>query len=141
MGPISKRQWVGCCALGCIAGALACQDILGIQPLTENPRTVTASAGSGAGGGAAGATASSGGSAGSGTGLGLGGSPVAVAPDAGAPDAGAADGVVTGRVIDFLRRPVPDQPVTIGDTTVVTNGQGVFSIAGVTAPYTASVMV
>lgn len=150
----SKRQWVGCCALGCIAGALACQDILGIQPLTENPRSVTADAGSGGSGGAGGETASNGGgsagtsgavpggggSAGSGTGLGLGGSPVAVSPDAGAPDAGAG-GVVTGRVIDFLRRPVPDQPVTIGDTTVVTNAQGRFTIAGVEAPYTASLMV
>jgi hypothetical protein len=62
--------------------------------------------------------------------------------DAGAPDAGSNGPiVVAGRVIDFLRRPVPDVPVTIGGATAVTDAQGEFRIEGVSAPYTASLMI
>jgi hypothetical protein len=48
---------------------------------------------------------------------------------------------VTGRVVDFSQRPLPGVPVTIDGTTVATNAQGLFSIAGVEAPYTASLTI
>lgn len=48
---------------------------------------------------------------------------------------------VTGRVVDFSLRPLPSVPVTIGSTTVATNAQGLFSITGVQAPYTASLTI
>ncbi len=58
--------------------------------------------------------------------------PVAMAPELGAPL------TVSGRVVDFFRRPLPNIPVTIAGTTVATDAQGQFSFTEVTAPYTAS---
>jgi hypothetical protein len=68
--------------------------------------------------------------------------PPAVA-DAGPPDEAAPPVIVnvTGRVVDFSQRPLPNVPVTIDGTTVATNAQGQFSIAGVEAPYTASLTI
>jgi hypothetical protein len=61
--------------------------------------------------------------------------------DAGEPPVDPAVLVVSGQVVDFYRRPVPDVPVTIGQTTVATDARGQFSIADVQAPYTASLLV
>lgn len=136
--------------------ALACGSVLGIENLkTEaRPDGLGGAAGSGAGTGAAGdagAGGSSGGSAGSGTAgngtagdggsSGSGGGAGAMAAGNDGADAGIAGIVVSGHVIDFLRRPVPDVPVTIGGTTVATNALGEFTIDGVVPPYTASLMI
>lgn len=94
------------------------------------------------------------GAAGNGGG-GSGGSASAVVVAAGGSEAGSAatldqttDGgivsgpaAVRGRVIDFFRRPVPDVPVTIGPTTVLTDAEGAFSIEDVEGPYTASLVL
>jgi hypothetical protein len=48
---------------------------------------------------------------------------------------------VTGHVIDFFRRPVPNVLVHIGDATTTTDGQGLFSIASVGAAYDAALLV
>jgi len=61
--------------------------------------------------------------------------------DAGAPAAPISGViVVSGQVVDFYRRPVPNVPVTIGQTTVASDARGQFSIADVAAPYTASLL-
>lgn len=138
--------------------AVACESVLGIEDLSEGQRPATAGGGGGSGGSGevAGAGASTLGASGAlinggggrvGTG-GNGGSVVPPGPlDPNEPDGSAPNGpdaggpfVVTGRVIDFFRRPVPNTNVTIGGTTVLTNAQGEFSISGVEAPYTASLM-
>jgi hypothetical protein len=146
-----RGTMAGAGLVGFLGLALACQSILGIEELKSEARPgsggtggSSGDAGSG-GGGAAGSGAGTGGTAGiagsggstAGTGGGAGGTMVA---DGGVPDAGS-ELVVSGRVIDFFRRPVPDVPVTIGGTTVATNGQGQFSIGGVTPPYNASLML
>ena len=51
------------------------------------------------------------------------------------------DTTVSGRVVDFWRRPLANVPVTIGTTTVPTNGQGEFSIPAVAPEYDASLVV
>ncbi len=48
---------------------------------------------------------------------------------------------VTGKVIDFWRRPIPNVPVTIGATAVVTDANGVFTVADVAATYDASLTI
>jgi hypothetical protein len=53
----------------------------------------------------------------------------------------AAPVTINGRVVDAALRPLANLPVTIDGTTVATNAAGQFSIAGVTAPYTASLTV
>jgi hypothetical protein len=127
--------------------AIACGTVLGIEDLKTEPRPeVGGAGGSGAGAGGAGGSGGSGTSGSGGDeGMSIGGSGGGPAemPGAGgsAPDAGAGEIVVSGRVIDFFRRAVPDVPVTIGGTTVATNAQGQFSIGGVTPPYDASLML
>jgi hypothetical protein len=49
--------------------------------------------------------------------------------------------LVSGRVIDLFRRPVPGVPVSIADQTEVTDADGRFSISGVEAPYVAKLML
>lgn len=61
--------------------------------------------------------------------------PMPVEPELGVPL------TVSGRVVDFFRRPLPNIPVTIGDVTVATDALGQFSIPEVTAPYSASLTV
>jgi hypothetical protein len=48
---------------------------------------------------------------------------------------------VSGRVIDFFRRPVPGVPVSIGDQTDDTDSDGHFTITGVEPPYDAKLML
>jgi hypothetical protein len=133
--------------------AVACQSILGIEELKSEVRPGSAGAGgssgssgdagSGGDGGSGGSGTSAGSGGGDGVAMGGSGGGPAVMPmggAGGAPDAGS-ELVVSGRVIDFFRRPVPDVPVTIGGTTVATNAQGQFSIGGVTPPYDASLML
>jgi hypothetical protein len=145
---MSRSRWVLC------AGGLAisCRGILGIEDVSEGIGPGMAGA-SGAGTGdpdqLAPAGSSPGGAGGSRSGgadtssTSLGGSagaavtPTLAPPDGGAPEA-AEPIVVTGHVIDFRRRPVPNMPVTIAGTTAQTNAEGEFSISGVEPPYTAS---
>jgi hypothetical protein len=151
---VVRHRWL-CAGIIC---ALACQNVLGIQDLSETPRPLggAGSAGSNVGGaqgrgpGNAGAAGTAGGNnlpgnagnAGSDTSAGLGGAPLELPLDAGATDAQSPGGnVVNGRVIDFFRRPVPNLAVTIGATTATTNAAGEFSITGAEPPYTASLMV
>ncbi|HWB81438.1 MAG TPA: hypothetical protein VG755_41030 [Nannocystaceae bacterium] len=47
---------------------------------------------------------------------------------------------VSGTVTGFIGRPLAGVDVTIGDTTVTTDDEGAFTIAGVTAPYDARVV-
>jgi hypothetical protein len=61
--------------------------------------------------------------------------PAAMVPELGVPL------TVSGRVVDFFRRPLPNIPVSIDGATVTTDAQGQFSVTGVTAPYTASLTV
>lgn len=154
-GMLTGAGRAGLSSLAACAGlALACQGILGIEELKSEARPGSAGtggsssggdAGSGGGGaaGSSGGTPNTAGSASGGSNAGTGGSAGApIDSDGGVPDAGSvSDGVVSGRVIDFFRRPVPDVPVTIGGTTVATNAQGQFSIGGVTPPYDASLML
>ncbi|HWO13984.1 MAG TPA: hypothetical protein VNN80_30985 [Polyangiaceae bacterium] len=134
----------------------ACQSVLGIQDLSEEPRPGAPGAGGTDGSGEPTAvdTPAPVGTGGTGE---TGASPAArdnpqpgpagtstpsPAPlsDAGAPDAVAPTPGITvaGRVIDFFRRPVPDTVVSIGASTAITDADGRFSIADVTPPYTAS---
>jgi hypothetical protein len=156
------RRWGKVHALGAlVAFALGCEGLLGIEELTEEPRPIADGSTPGGAGGAGGAAPSVAGSGGGGTGsLGSGaagaaggGSPVSadgaqppasgldagVSADASPPPAGGS--VVSGRVIDFFRRPVPDTAVTIGSATAVTGPDGEFSIDGVQPPYTASLII
>lgn len=153
-----------------IVGALvlSCQGALGIEDLSGDLRPSPPAAGAGGGSGGLGTAGAleQGGSSGSGgiasnlgsdeadaaaslgadldAGIGgdLGdpgaGDDPAVGSDAGPPDA---DLVINGRVIDFFRRPVPGVPVSIGDQTDISDADGRFTIAGVTAPYDASLML
>jgi hypothetical protein len=163
--PSRWRFWVAGAALG-----ISCQAALGIEDLDEQPRPIAAGAGSGGGtamdpvgdpegnaGAAADGAAGSGGSrpglAGASSG-GAGTEPVGDdgdlpdaatpdpndAPDAGPPvDPGTL--TVTGQVIDFFRRPVPNVPVDIAGQTTVTDAQGNFSIGGVEPPYDVALML
>jgi hypothetical protein len=142
------QRRIGATALAGLA--LACGSVLGIENLkTEaRPDGVGGAAGGGAGTGAvgdAGTGGSSVASAGSGTAgggsSGSGGGAGAMPAGNDSADAGIGDIVVSGHVIDFFRRPVPDVPVTIGGTTVATNALGEFTIEGVEPPYTASLMI
>jgi hypothetical protein len=155
--PVPRSRWLG--VFGSIGCAMSCQSILGIEDLTETSRSIASSSAGSAGtgneaagsGGSASGTASSGGTAGtfgnagSGGGLsgvGIGGAPLEPSLDAGLADAAPpASGSVSGRVIDFFRRPVPNQAVTIGGETVATDAQGRFTLEGVAGSYTASLMV
>jgi hypothetical protein len=146
-------------SLGGLCLVLACQGVLGIEDLQEGPRPSAAGGGSagsgdvsvagssGAGGSSAGAGTSSAGSSGVAGSVSAGaggdaGTPEPL-PDGGTPDGGGVgDGiVVAGRVVDFFRRAVPETVVTIGTATAVTDAQGAFSISGVEAPYTASLVI
>ena len=145
-------------ALGTLVLLAACQTLLGIEDLSTTPRQDGAEPVGSAGGSGSGSTlppvagptsdlpagldAPASGSAGAG---------VDSAPpaDAGAPLADASDGgggtsatlVVRGRVVDFYQRPVPDVPVSIGEQRVVSDADGRFSIAGVSAPYDVSLLL
>jgi hypothetical protein len=136
-------------AVGIGAVVIACQGLIGIEELQERPRPDPGVGGSGGGASGSGGDPGTGGSgvgtAGSNSSSGSGGSGGSEMPGAnggGAPDAGnGSEIVVSGRVIDFFQRPVPDVPVTIGGSTGVTNDAGEFTISGVQPPYTASLMV
>lgn len=147
------RSGAGLAGAAAVTLGLACQAVLGIEELKREARPGSGGAGGSGGDAMAAVSAGAGGSApglagGGGSGssgdmaAANAGSGASLSPDAGASDAGVRDdGVVVGRVIDFFRRPVPDVPVTIGDTTVATDAQGQFTIAGVEGPYSASLML
>jgi hypothetical protein len=149
---------------------VSCQAVLGIEDLDEQPRPITGGAGGDGGapsdpeGGAAGSAGATGDSAGSGGSTpGLGGAssggtgtepvgddgdlPDAATPDPGdgPPDGGPPDDpgtlTVSGRVVDFFRRPVPNVPVNIAGQTTATDAQGNFSIDDVEAPYDVALML
>lgn len=135
-------------AAGAIGG---CQSILGIEDLSESPRpgselgTLGGSSGDAGSGGAASSLADSN-AVGVGGALGNGGSAEGgmgglVLSDGGA-DAPAPGGAITvsGRIIDFFRRPVPEAPVTLGDQSVLTDDSGAFTFTNVTPPYDVSLI-
>jgi hypothetical protein len=149
---ISKRRARAAMAAAAAGLALACQAVLGIEELSELPRSLTPAAGSGGStsvvgsAGREGAPAGGAGGAastvnGGGTGESPGVLPIANSGDAGslAPDAGPSEPgtlTVAGRVIDFLRRPVAGIPISVGgQPPVVTGAQGEFSVAEVEPPY------
>lgn len=142
--------------------SLGCEGLLGIEDLTEESRPLaggstpgeaSGSGGTSGAGGSPTSNAGGGGSSGSGVAGAAGGASVSTdtsqppgsgsdagtAADASPPSAG--DIVVSGRVIDFSRRPVPGTAVTIGESTAITGADGAFSIEGVQAPYTASLVI
>lgn len=135
--------------LCCIGG---CQSILGIEELKQTARPGTGGAGGDAGVGSGGRAGALGGAAGGGDSGGGGGAgsgavgPGAVGPgaagpsDAGPSDAGARPITVSGRVIDFYRRPAPGLRVTIGAVEVLTDESGAFSVEGVEPPYDVSLI-
>ncbi len=135
-------------AVAIAAAVGGCQSILGIEDLSLGPRP---DAGAGTQGGSPGESGSGGmlGSLGGSMSQGGGGSGGSseggmgglLLTDAGA-DAPAPGGPITvsGRVIDFFRRPVPDAPVTLGAESVLTDDQGEFSFTGVTPPYDVSLI-
>lgn len=121
--------WLGCFGLGAGAVLLHCSGTDRTQLIPDEPRVV---AGAGGTGSAPDASIDA---------------PVSP-PDAGQSDAGTAPTVdagdagtalsISGRVVDFYLRALPDIPVTIGQTTVRTGNNGEFSIPGVRPPYDVS---
>jgi hypothetical protein len=150
-GPTGLGMLLGSALLGTALLGLGCRAAIGIEEVREDPRTGAVVGPAGTAGREG--DPEQGGAAGDGGG-GSGGSANAAVVAAGG-EAGSsatleqtADGgilsgpaAVRGRVIDFFRRPVPDVPVTIGPTTVLTDAEGVFSIADIEGPYTASLVL
>lgn len=151
-----SRVWAARCALLALGSAAACSVDDGTRGPSVNANPLQPAGGAGGSAGAAATLPDPVVPAPSGPGnaegppnvdrVAAGGTgPVPAAPvaDAGAvtEDAPAVIVNVTGRVVDFSQRPLPGVPVTIAGTTVATNPQGLFSIAGVQAPYTASLTI
>jgi hypothetical protein len=135
------------------AGQCSCQSILGIEDLSEDPRPLgradapggssgVGSGGNGRGGNGAspggGVNPGGGGNAGMAAGGGASGMQASSDADSGAAPSGTI--AVTGKVIDFFRRPVPDVPITIGQQSALTDDNGEFAIDGVAPPYDVSLI-
>jgi hypothetical protein len=129
-------------------GLWGCQSILGIEDLHEGPRSLGevgdpqgGSSGVGSGGGGAspaGGVNPGGGNASVAAGGGTGVMQAASVADSGVAPAGPI--TVTGKVIDFFRRPVPGVPVTIGQQSALTDDGGEFVVDGVLPPYDVSLI-
>lgn len=138
-----RGRWGGAiAALGALA--LSCQVVLGIEELSGAVRPDAGASGQAAMSPMAGnAGTSEPGASGAGGEASGGASSGGAAADAGSVSDGGTEGplVVSGRVIDFFRRPVPGVPVSIGERTVETDADGRFSIADVESPYDAKLML
>jgi hypothetical protein len=125
-----------------------CQSILGIEDLSLGPRPgadaeeqggSSGNAGSGGTGAALGGSTNQSGAGGANSSEGGVGGLGLVDSGTDAPTPGGPI-TVSGRVIDFFRRPVPEAPVTLGEQSVLTNDAGEFTFTDVVPPYDVSLI-